>query len=192
MFKTRLLRRSAVVAATLAIVISGFVTTAPYASAAQGRLRMHHSVDCNNYLGEYSIRWTIREHLPGSVAKLAHSSRNGRWHGQWDWVHHYVTYRPTLWMEEWLPGSTVGTIQLAVRIVWRDFLTGRVRDRGTFRDSVSLAGECGLEPPPSPTPSPTPPPAGTELSVMGWPRCSVGASGKWNVVVMRIALGNWT
>jgi Mycobacterium membrane protein len=93
---------------------------------------------------------TIREHLPGTVAKLVRSSRDGRWHGQWDWVHRPFSYTPTLWMKESLPGSTSGTIQLAVRVVWRDADTGRIRDRGTFRDSLTLAGDCESPPPPPP------------------------------------------
>ncbi len=54
-------------------------------------------------------------------------------------------------MEEFIPGDTTSDLQLTVRVVWRDAATNKIRDRGTFRDSVSLAGDCTApEPPPPP------------------------------------------
>jgi hypothetical protein len=137
---------------------------------AAGRLRMRDVVTCNTSAETYVIRWRIKEYFPGTVAHLVRSSRPGTWHGQWDWVRHPYTYTQWLWMEESVPGDTQGGLQLALRIVWKDADTDRVRDRGAFRHTVSLAGDCGAEEPtPSPTPTPTPSPSPTPQCDSSYP-----------------------
>ena len=118
-------------------------------------------VACDTAVGDYVVRWKVKEVFPGTIASLVYSSRQGTWHGQWDWVHHPYSYTPWLWMEERVPGDTQDELRLAVRVVWRDADTHGVRDQVRVRHAVSLAGDCSADEPPSPSPSPSPVPSCT-------------------------------